>query len=96
MSEFKILADNLEAIADEKILTILAYIAQHHSEKVTLLDIVGFVGISPSTLQEKYLDPLCKEGLLQKFYLRDETSTYAINKGNMDERFKIIKMILNS
>ena len=58
MSEFKILAENLRSIADENILTILAYIAQHHNESVTLVDIVGFVGLSPSTLQEKYLEPL--------------------------------------
>ena len=96
MSEFKILADNLITIADETILTILAFIAQHKSEKVTLLDIVGFVGISPTTLQEKYLEPLCKDGYLQKYYLRDETSTYAINKGKMDESFGILKQILNS
>ena len=96
MSEFKTLAQNLTSISDETILTILAYIAQHKSEKVTLLDIVGFVGISPTSLQEKYLEPLCKEGFLQKYYLRDETSTYAINKGKMDETFGILKLILNS
>jgi len=96
MSEFKNLAENLKLIADENVLSILAYIAQNQNENVSLVDIVGFVGISPSTLQEKYLDPLCKDGILQKYYLRDETSTYAINKTNMDETFRILKLILKS
>ena len=96
MSEFKILAENLKSICDEDTLTIFAYMAQHHSENVTLHDVSSFVGISPSTLKEKYLDPLCKEGFLQKYYLRDETATYAINKIKMDETFSILKSILNS
>ena len=96
MSEFKILAESLKSICDEDILTIFAYIAQHHSENVTIHDLSSFVGISPSTLKEKYLDPLCKEGFLQKYYLRDETATYAINKSKMEESFGILKTILNS
>ena len=96
MSEFRILAENLKLISDETTLTIFAFIAQHNSEHITVHDISGFVGISPSTLKEKYLDPLCKDGFLQKYYLRDETASYAINKGKMDDTFNILKLILNS
>ena len=94
MSEFKILAENLKIISDENILSILAFLARH--EKATLLEIVSFVGISPSTLKEKYMDVLCDKGIVQKYYLRNETEEYAINKKTMDETFGLMKVIINS
>lgn len=96
MSEFKTLAENLTLIADEDILSILAYISQHQSEQVSVQDLAAFVSISPTTLKEKYLDPLCEKGILQKYYLRNEVSTYAINRSKMDESFKLMKIIINS
>lgn len=94
MSEFKVLAENLKIISDETILSILAFLAQH--EKATLIEIVNFVGISPSTLKEKYLDVLCKKGIVQKYYLRNETEEYAINKQTMDETFGLMRVIIKS
>ena len=95
MSEYKTLAENLRFIADEDILSILAYLSQHQSEQVSLQDLAAFVSISPTNLKEKYLDPLCEKGILQKYYLRDEVSTYAINRTNMDETFRLMKIIVN-
>ena len=96
MSEYKILENRMKSICEENVLNILAYMAQHDNETVSLHEISSFVGISPTTLKEKYLDTLCKEGLLQKYYLRDETPTYAINRSKLNENFKILKSILIS
>ena len=96
MSEFKILSENLKTISDETILAILAYIAQHQDQKITLMDIVGFVGISPSTLRDKYLKALCKEGLVQKYYLRNETESFRLNTVKLGQTFRIMKLILDS
>ena len=95
MSEFKVLSKNLRTISDETVLAILAYIAKHQDEKVTLMDIVGFVGISPSTVRERYLNALCKEGLVQKYYLRNETESFRLNKTKLGDTFKLMKLILN-
>jgi len=96
MSEFKILSENLKTISDETILAILAYIAQHWDEKITLMNIVGFVGMSPSTLRDKYLKALCKEGLVQKYYLRNETESFRLNKIKLGQTFRKMKLILDS
>ena len=95
MSEIKILSENLKTISDETILSILAYIAQHQDEKITLMDIVGFVGMSPSTIRDKYLKALCKEGLVQKYYLRNETESFRLNKTKLGEIFRLMKLIIN-
>ena len=94
MSEFKVLSENLKTISDETVLAILAYIAQHQDEKVTLMDIVGFVGISPSTVRDRYLKALCKEGLVQKYYLRNETESFRLNRTKLGNTFRLMKLIL--
>lgn len=96
MSEYKHLEESMKSICEENVLNILAYMTQHANEAVSLHKISSFIGMSPSTLKVKYLDTLCKEGLIQKYYLRDEIAIYSINKGKLDENFKILKSILNS
>ena len=96
MSKYKTLEESMKSICEENVLNILDYMSHHVNETVSLHNISGFVGMSPTYLKNKYLDTLCNEGLLQKYYLRDDTATYSINKSKIEENFKILKSILNS
>ncbi|MGI9533991.1 MAG: hypothetical protein ACR2NW_03500 [Thermodesulfobacteriota bacterium] len=96
MSEYKILEKSMESNCEAEVLKILIYMKHHVNKTVSLHNISGFVGMNPTTLKEKYLDTLCNEGVLQKYYLRDETATYSINQSKLDDNLKILKSILNS